>query len=363
MKQKKGTFLDCEVMLAFLWFSLLLVVSQVVGQEGSAGLEGVFHWAGWSLDRAVVVSALVLGAVVLGGYLLAGSNPRPGPFVQFLIAALAFAAVILSNAVPDWGFRALGLADCPTACRLAIFALLVVVWSGLWHWMLPMVQAWFQAPIDLAAKGSEGPPEGPLTLIAIVSRIEPKEFPFSRDQATAALTKGEGANARTYPLAFASLAQDIDALQDSRWPWQQLLRAVNRYAPRSGLKIVLVGSRTTSDKDRGSHEQLATLCKPFLERYPELRGATVEVLPQALDFEEFNDVKETIRRCIREQCRNVGEGNVFVDITGGQKVASAAAAAATIGTMGQFQYVRTNDPDGKVVVSDLHPPVVPTAGN
>lgn len=352
-----------EVLQAFFWLFLFLVVSQVVSQEGSIGLEVFFHWIGWPLPWAVTVCALVLGGAVLGGYRLADANRRPGGLAQFMIGSLAVAAVILSNAVPDWGFRSLGLGDCSTMWRATLFVFLVIVWGGLWWWMLPVVQGWFQTPIDLATKGSEPPPTGPITLIAIVSRIEPREFPFSRDQPTVTLTRGEGANTRTYELTFSSLAQDIEALRGSKWSWQQLLRAVNRYVSRTGLKIVLVGSRTMGAQDRGSHEQLATLCKPFLERYPELSGAAVEVLPEALDFEEFNEVKETIRRCIRDQCGSVGERNVFVDITGGQKVASAAAAAATIGTMGQFQYVRTNDPYGSVVVSDLHPPVVPAAGS
>jgi hypothetical protein len=356
-------FLSGRVMLAFCWLSILLVVSQVVGQEGAAGLEGFSRRVGMPLHWAAIVGAVALGAVVLGGYLLTRPNPRPGMTRQCLIGASAFTALILSNAVPDWGFRALGLGDCPAPYRLVIFLLFAIVWGGLWCWMLPVVQGWFQTPVDLATKGIDTLPEGPVTLIALVSRIEPKQFPLSDGQSAVTLTRGDGANAKAYPLAFTSLAQDIEALQGSKWPWQQLLRAVSRYAPRPGLRILLVGSRTTGDDDRGSHEQLATLCKPFLDRYPELRGAAVDVLPQTLDFEDFNEVKEAIRHCIREQCGRVAEGNVFVDITGGQKVASAAAAAATIGTMGQFQYVRTNDTTGSVVVSDLHPPVVPTAGN
>ena len=160
--------------------------------------------------------------------------------------------------------------------------------------------------------------------------------------------------------------QDIAALVDSGWSWQQLLRAVSRYSPRKDLKIILVGSKTNA-KGPGSHEQLEFLCKPFLKRYPELAQTEVVVLPHALDFENFNEVKNTVRGCIREESKKVGEGRVFVDITGGQKVASAAAAAATIGTMGQFQYVSTNKQCGtgdfyEVIVSDLHPQAVPAVG-
>ena len=45
-------------------------------------------------------------------------------------------------------------------------------------------------------------------------------------------------------LAFRSLADDIENLNDPhwQWSWQQALRAVARFAPRPGLKIILVGS-------------------------------------------------------------------------------------------------------------------------
>jgi hypothetical protein len=341
---------------------LLLIVTQVIGQEATAGLETILGRVGmWSPGVAAAVCGLLLVAVVWSGYLVTQAFPRPGRGAEVVVGMLAFFAVVLSNAVPGWGFKALGIESWSMGRRAAVFAALAAVWAGLWHWVLPRVQQWFQTPIDLAAQKRPDPPAGPVTLIAIVSRIRPDEFSLAPDRTTATLTRGQGDRAKTYPLTFASLAHDIEALQGSEWSWQQLLRAVHRYAPRSGLKIVLVGSKTTGGNDRGSHEQLAALCKPFLERYPELRGTTVEVLPQALDFEEFNAVKDAIRACIRDECRRVEETNVFVDITGGQKVASAAAAAATIGTSGHFQYVRTNDPYD-VVVSDLHPQAVPSAG-
>jgi hypothetical protein len=85
---------------------------------------------------------------------------------------------------------------------------------------------------------------------------------------------------------------------------------------------------------------------------------TVAIHPNPLDFEDYNSVMESIRNLLRRECEGNTDTNVFVDITGGQKIASVAAAAATIGTIGQFQYVQTNHPND-VLVSDLHPQVIP----
>jgi hypothetical protein len=85
---------------------------------------------------------------------------------------------------------------------------------------------------------------------------------------------------------------------------------------------------------------------------------TVEIHPEPLDYEDYNSVMDSIRDRLKQECESKPDINIFVDITGGQKITSVAAAAATIGTIGQFQYVQTNDPY-EVLVSDLHPQVIP----
>lgn len=347
-------------MLSFLGLFGLLVVSQLLAHEGTSALQWCLKRVGaWSLPWTPVVAGASLAAIVLGACVLGRSNPRPGPIAQAGFAILAFITLVLSNAVPGWCAEAFGLDKSPLLASACWFLALAAAWTVLWYWMPPLIQHWFGTPVDLATADAPLPSLAePVTLIALVSR-ERTGFAMEPGSHTATVRKSQASSAT---LGFESLTNDIEHLHDPnwQWPWQQLLRAVRRYAPRPDLKIVLVGSATISDVQPGSHEQLETVAA-LLRKYPELKGVTVEICSTQLDFENFNQVKDEIRRCIREECKRVPETNVFVDITGGQKVASAAAAAATIGTNGRFQYVRTNDP-WDVLVSDLHPQTVPSAG-
>lgn len=73
-----------------------------------------------------------------------------------------------------------------------------------------------------------------------------------------------------------------------------------------------------------------------------------------IDFESFNDVRNHVFLVVQAASRRVGDDRVFVDVTGGQKTASIAAAVATTGETGRCQYVQTNWPN-KVLFYDLHP--------
>ena len=352
MAERQRRFTRQEL-LAFLGLIFLLFVSQFLAQEAAAFIETIAVRMGvWSPRWAAGISFVTLCAVVWLAHAVTRSQPRLSDGGQQIICAVAFVVVVLSNAAPGWMAAGLGVGELPFSFRSAVSAAVCVVWVMLWYRMLPRIKQWFEAPVDLVVDSSPVVPVGPLSLIALISKISSDELDLPPHPATACLRRGAG-----YLLTFASLEQDIAGLNSSNWPWQQLLRAVHRYAPRPDLRIILIGS---GPGDSGSHAQLM-LCKTFLERYPEIAPDSVGIFPHPLDFEDFNQVKKRVRECIREECRRVGEGKVFVDITGGQKVASAAAAAATIGAMGQFQYVRTNEP-WTVIVSDLHPQAVPAAG-
>lgn len=354
-------FVSRQEFLAFLGLTFLLFVSQILAQSTGGWIETFFAWLGISSGWATGISFTVLCTVVWIVHALTRSQPRPGAFTQWILCLVAFVILVLSNAVPGWSAASLGIDSAPAVVRVALFIGLLALWTYLWNRMLPAIRQWFETPVNLATHQGSLPPPGPVSLIALVSKITSGELDLSPHTAPACLKREPG-----YPLTCTSLKQDIRALRGSRWPWQQLLRAVDRYAPRPGLKIILFGSQTAGPDDEGSHAQLE-LCQAFLERYPEVAPGSVTIFPHPLDFEDFNQVKKRVRECIREECLRVGEGRVFVDITGGQKVASAAAAAATIGTMGQFQYVSTRDPSNiddhpTVIVSDLHPQAVPAAG-
>jgi hypothetical protein len=79
-----------------------------------------------------------------------------------------------------------------------------------------------------------------------------------------------------------------------------------------------------------------------------------ELGENGIDFESFNDVRNHVFQVVQEASRRVGDDRVFVDVTGGQKTASIAAAVATTGETGRCQYVQTNRPND-VLFYDLHP--------
>lgn len=348
----------------------LMLLCQLLGEEGTFWLGRAVQFMNMPTGRLwVSIPGLGYLACIFGAFALLRANPRPSRSTQVCIALLTIAAIVLSNAL---FVHISTLMDCmraTDATRIIGGIVVVAFWCAIGTWILPALQEHFQVPIDLSAhRDTYLPlratvPSTPMTLIALVSRIDTDAFRLDETGTRATLTIRH----ERYHLNFKSLDADIAALQGSRWPWQQLLRAIRPHVAGPGkgarpIHIILAGSRDQPDDDeRGSFAQLQDYCVKFLERYPELRRATIAPLPTPIDFEDFNHVKDTIRDCIRRERARVDEQNIYVDITGGYKIASAAAAAATIGAHGRFQYVQTNG-DHKVIVSDLHPGVVPTTG-
>jgi hypothetical protein len=137
-----------------------------------------------------------------------------------------------------------------------------------------------------------------------------------------------------------SLHEDIERLEKLKtnnssnyWNWQQILRALERH--RGRLKRVrLIGSTD------GSFDQLES-CAELVRRYAP--GVVVEPFTRPVDFENFRDLVTVIREVIREEATaKIEPRDMVVDVTGGQKPASAAAAAVTLKSRVRFGYVQTN---------------------
>src|SRR5262249_42770880 len=160
------------------------------------------------------------------------------------------------------------------------------------------------------------------------------EFPATGDFATVS-TGAHGKPPVTCSLKGEVLVTDIAALHGSRWPWQQLLRAI---APHRGLrKLILIGSKHGTETDKPGSFALLADCGKLLGRYLPA-GCEVHLHPEALAFEDFNEVKRSLRGIISAEVRVAGEGAIAIDVTGGQATTSIAAAAATIGSEAIFQY-------------------------
>jgi hypothetical protein len=152
----------------------------------------------------------------------------------------------------------------------------------------------------------------------------------------------------------ADLAGAIDEL-DKYKPfhnWQQLLRSI---APvRENLEHVwLLGSpgkppldaltphRRSSFND-GSRLYLP-LCRDFLRHYlrPEtvIHGADADDL--AVEFEDFDQLLDRLRRQRPAPFRRIAPAEVAIDVTGGIKIASIAGAVLTLKQETVIQYVQT----------------------
>jgi hypothetical protein len=140
----------------------------------------------------------------------------------------------------------------------------------------------------------------------------------------------------------------LDAFKNPSWNWKQLIRAIEPHIG-SVQRVYLVGSRNSDGT--GSYTQLEN-CSRLLKFYLE----NTDVLPvtAAVDFEDFNAVVELLRNVIAgEKKRGTKEGDIAIDVTGGQKTASIAGASITFNSDVVFQYVQTTGDQPKVYLYDL----------
>jgi len=349
----------------------LLLISQIVEDQGTAACE-LFLGEAFPPRAGVfsVLAAVFLLGVIYTGFRLGSHNPRPGPGTRWLLGGLACAALVLSQAAPSWAVQSLGFRDIPTVARLALGTGILLAWLWLYDKVLPQVKRWFDTPDDIAESDDPPPPDGDVVLVMLVSPHNRIRFHCE----SGVVTYPNGDCRR---LHYQSIDEDIQILDNSgkeepeapdkntHWSWQQLLRGIRRFVRdrKTGghLRIILVGS-ATRDGVPGTYALLESQCIPFLRRYvPNDGSVDIEAYSRPLDFEDFNEVKTAIRDLVERECLRVGETNVFVDVTGGQKTASIAAAVATMGGRGMFQYVQTSEPFQRLVF-DLHSPAMPASG-
>ncbi len=135
-----------------------------------------------------------------------------------------------------------------------------------------------------------------------------------------------------------------EVLRDSRWSGQQMLRAIRTH--RDTLeRIILVGSQASAT------DAFVSLLTAYKEKGGLRYGARTSV---PVDFEDFDAVSNVLRGEIgRLRKEGYVDADIVIDITGGQKPNSIAAAAVTL-EYGDilFQYVKTGG-DHTVVAYDI----------
>lgn len=142
----------------------------------------------------------------------------------------------------------------------------------------------------------------------------------------------------------ATLEEVCNAPKIADFKWQQNLRAARHHKRKGKLKwVCLVGSS-------GASGLAATLdlAKQLFEHY--LPGVTI-VAPLrdglAPDFENLEQTRDALRKMIDDS--GYADRDIVIDITGGQKTASVAAALVTLDRHDlMFQYVGTQEHAGKI---------------
>lgn len=142
-------------------------------------------------------------------------------------------------------------------------------------------------------------------------------------------------------LEGKSLSHDIEALNEIRWNWQQILRAIKPHKDR--LKyLYLIGSKDSGTIKKGSFNYLDGAITFVMQYCPGTRFYRADT---PVDFEDIESLIEILYQAIKTlKNEGLSESDIMIDITGGQKVTSIAGAVITLNNSIRFQYVQTNPP-------------------
>lgn len=139
--------------------------------------------------------------------------------------------------------------------------------------------------------------------------------------------KGAGAEHRFQPGRLQEALEVMKKL-DPFFPWEQLLRGIVPHVPRLRKIVLLVSPQTKGDGEA---------CEQMLRFFLGLEG--VEVIAREVEFDKLDDLLHVFEEIIED---SDDPGEVVLDITGGTKVISVAAAMATLRYPDvEFQYVDT----------------------
>ena len=168
---------------------------------------------------------------------------------------------------------------------------------------------------------------------------------------------------------IARLEREGEAPRSFRWAWEMPLRSIryNLGGPDSPVlrSVVVLGSERGPGTSRGSLHRIRAF-RDFLSTFDELTGVQVSALVmrkqgrshelvdpdnidtgihEGYDFESFDQLAGALASALALlRQRGFRERDIVVDITGGQKPTSVAAAAVTFNREVETQYVQTAPP-------------------
>ena len=139
-------------------------------------------------------------------------------------------------------------------------------------------------------------------------------------------------------LFSGNFDQDIENLtQANKWNGEQLLRALHAHAGHIE-QIFLIGSAG----DRGSFKHLEVIRGMISSYLPKVQTRCVT---RPVDFEDIEEMQRIYEQCIQElKAAGIPEREIIIDVTGGQKTTSIAAALTTLRWKRiEFQYIQTGE--------------------
>ncbi len=136
-------------------------------------------------------------------------------------------------------------------------------------------------------------------------------------------------------LSEATRSDNANPYSSERISWQQVLKGIKPHLGRVS-RIVLIASH--------ENRQLSELALRWLAFYLG-DSVQVECHPESANFEDVNDLYFALSSVVeRLQSESFRESDIMIDATGGTKVASIAAALATLTYKNlKFQYVTNTD--------------------
>lgn len=140
--------------------------------------------------------------------------------------------------------------------------------------------------------------------------------------------------------AIADRSLDADFFNGKRW--EVSLKAIDYH--KSRLKQIFL---FTSSGIRGTSAVSEDFRNVVEFLYPEI--VVEEITPKGMNFEDIEKVFNAVEDFfLLNEKKRVKESDMLIDITGGQKTNSIAAAIATLATGRNFQYISTESKDVRV---------------
>lgn len=231
------------------------------------------------------------------------------------------------------------------AIKRGVSGLILLLFGLLCYWFIEVKRETSKPRTRPTLKGIE-PPKKPYLVIFLSDGEFNKRITIKNDGSPSNVT------------LTGDILKDLEALVSSKqdngnWPWEMPLRAIGYHAGR--LKEVLLVCSPESLKQLNQFVKL-------IRKYTIIESVEISIVVKAgkdfkvvahgavdadcrgIYFEDFDEISIAIDTLISYlDKRRVSKSDIIIDITGGQKVPSAAGAAMTFNSDIKVQYVSTHD--------------------